>query len=76
MPRRKRPRQLCDNWNICLRDYTIPKAATAIEEISEKLLDRVNVQPKNLVAEVALEKLSDVVRKNGGFNEGCADGTR
>ena len=49
------------------RDYTIPKAVTAIEEITEKLLDLVNVQPKNLVAEVALDKLSEVVQKNEGL---------
>ena len=51
------------------RNYTIPKAEIAIQKMTEKLIDLANLEPKNPVAEVALNKLNEVVAKNDGLQK-------
>ena len=51
------------------RNYTIPKAEIGIQKMTEKLIDLANLEPKNPVAEVALNKLNEVVAKNDGLQK-------
>ena len=51
------------------RNYTIAKAEIAIQKMTEKLIDLANLEPKNPIAEDALNKLNEVVAKNDGLQK-------